>query len=294
MSWLSASDQERPWFRIRSYGVGTSDFVAGLSLVMMVVYALSPTFVAYLALSPAEVLHGFVWQLVTWPLANAPGFWTIWNAVVFWFTGRQLERELGKGRFGWMLAGTTVAGSVLAVLLSLAFRVDAPMLAGLGTLAMIVVLIFIAENPRMPFFFGIPAWVLGLVIVIIPLLQFAAVRQWLYLLQFVLNLVAAALIAKQAGLLGAYAFIPGHTYTPRQRRRVSGPTQGQRHRKAAPRTSQGASNVVQGPWFGPEPPAREDEEMDALLDKIMAQGLESLTSRERKRLEELRQQRRAR
>ena len=34
--------------------------------------------------------------------------------------------------------------------------------------------------------------------------------------------------------------------------------------------------------------------MDALLDKIMDQGLESLTWRERKRLEEVRQQRCAR
>ena len=49
-----------------------------------------------------------------------------------------------------------------------------------------------------------------------------------------------------------------------------------------------------GPRLGPEPPAREDEEMDALLDKIMAAGLDSLTPRERRRLEELRQQRRAR
>jgi hypothetical protein len=34
--------------------------------------------------------------------------------------------------------------------------------------------------------------------------------------------------------------------------------------------------------------------MDALLDKIMASGLDSLTPKERKRLEELRQQRRSR
>ena len=147
----------------------------------------------------------------------------------------------------------------------------------------------------MPFFFGIPAWVLGLVIVVIPLLQYAAARAWIYLLQFVLNLMAAAIIAKFAGLLERYAFIPGHMYTPAPRKRVTGVSRGERTRKPAPRTSTGgASNVVQGPWLGPEPPAREDEEMDALLDKIMDHGLESLTSRERKRLEELRQQRRAR
>jgi membrane associated rhomboid family serine protease len=274
--------------------VGTTDFVAGISLLMMIVYAASPAFVSYLALSPLAVLHGFVWQLVTWPLANPPSIWTIWNGAVFWFTGRQLEREVGKGRFGWMLLGITVAGSFLAVLLSLAFRVDAPMLGGLGTMSLIVVLIFIAENPRMPFFFGIPAWVLGLVIVVIPLLTYVGDRYWIGLLHFVLSIVAAAIIAKFVGLLERYAFIPGHTYTPQPRKRDVGADRSERRRKSAPRPSTGASNVVQGPWLGPEPPAREDEEMDALLDKIMDHGLESLTSRERKRLEELRQQRRAR
>src|SRR5665811_2015118 len=51
VSWLSGSDQEKPWFRIRSYGVGTSDFVAGVSLVLMVVYAVSPPFVSALVLT---------------------------------------------------------------------------------------------------------------------------------------------------------------------------------------------------------------------------------------------------
>jgi membrane associated rhomboid family serine protease len=287
VSWLSGSDQERPWFHVRSYGVGTSDFVAAVSVLMMVAAAISATFVAYLALSPALVLHGFVWQVVTWPLASDISFWTLWNAVVFWFTGRQLERQLGKGRFGWMLLAIVVSGAVLAVLLGLAFRVNAPMLGGLGTLAMIVVLIFIAENPRMPFFFGIPAWVLGLVIVILPLLQYVGGRYWIGLLHFVLSLVIAAVIAKLAGLLGQYRFIPGRMYTPGERRR-------RRRQATQPYAGAGVGNVVQGPWLAPEPPAREDEEMDALLDKIMAQGLDSLTGRERRRLEELRQQRRAR
>lgn len=295
MSWLSGSDQERPWFRIRSYGVGTTDFVAGVSLLMMVVFALSPVFVSYLALSPDRVLHGFVWEVVTWPLANAPDFFVLLNIVVFWFTGRQLERDLGKGRYGWMLLAITVAGSVLAVLLALSFRQDAPFLAGIGTLALIVVLLFIAENPRMPFFFGIPAWVLGLVMVIIPLLQLVGSRSWISLLQFVLNLMVAAVIAKFAGLLRQYKFIPGHTYTPGQRKRPRGvPREERRRHGPAARAGSSPSNVVQGPWVGPEPPAREDEEMDALLDKIMDHGLESLTARERRRLEELRQQRRAR
>ena len=291
VSWLSGSDREKPWFRIRSYGVGTTDFVAGVSVVMMVAFAISPDFVAYLALSPVRVLHGFVWEVVTWPIANAPDFLILLNIVFFWFTGRQLERQLGKGRYGWMLLGITAAGSLLAVLLALAFRVDAPFLAGMSTITLIVVLLFIADNPRMPVFFGIPAWVLGLVWLIIPLLQLVGARSWINFLQLVLNLLVAAVIAKFAGLLERYAFVPGRVYTPKQR--ALGQQRKPRRRSEARPTS-GGGTVVRGPWVGHEPPAREDEEMDALLDKIMAQGLDSLTGRERKRLEELRQQRRAR
>lgn len=282
VSWQYGSDPDRPWFRVGRFGVGTTDFVAALSLVMMVVYAISPTFVNALALVPSQLGRGFVWGLVTWPLANAPSFFTVLNAVVFWFTGRQLERQLGKARFGWMLLAITVLCSVLAVLLSLAFQANAPILAGLDTLSLLVVLLFIAENPRMPFFFGIPAWVLGAVLVAIPLLQYVAMRYWIGLLHFVLSLVGAAWIAKLAGLLERLHWVPGHMWTPGERRR--------RRRRAADANPGGV--VVQGPWSGAEPPAREDSEMDALLDKIMAQGLDSLTPRERRRLEELRQQRR--
>jgi membrane associated rhomboid family serine protease len=292
VSWLSGSDQEKPWFRIRSYGVGTTDFVAGVSVVMMLVSVASQMFVTYLALFPFMVLRGYVWQVVTWPFANGLGFLPLWNTLMFWFAGRQLEGRLGKGRFGWMLLGITVSGSILAILLSLGLRL--PPLAGLDTIALIVMLLFIAENPRMPFFFGIPAWVVGLVFVAVSLLTRVADRNWAGLLHFVITLIAAAIIAKYAGLLEVYAFVPGHAYTPRPRQRVRGVPRDSRRGRSAPRPSASASNVVQGPWFGPEPPAREDEEMDALLDKIMAHGLDSLTGRERKRLEELRQQRRAR
>ena len=286
VSWLYGSEQERPWFHIRSYGVGTSELVAGVSVLMMFIYAIAPSFVEVLVLMPYDVLHlGFVWQLVTWPLANAPSFLTLWNAVVLWFTGRSLERDIGKARFSWLLLAITLGQSVLALLLSLAFRTNGPALGGIGTLTLIVVLLFIAENPRMPFFFGIPAWVFGVIMVVIPLLQYIAMRYWLGLLLLALSLVLSAIFAKLAGLLTQYAFIPGKAISDRPRIRT-------------PKKSRGSakgSTVVQGPWSTTyEPPAREDAEMDALLDKIMASGLDSLTPKERKRLEELRQQRRSR
>jgi hypothetical protein len=55
---------------------------------------------------------------------------------------------------------------------------------------------------------------------------------------------------------------------PRRQRRPTGPT------------------VVQGPWQPTEPPAvsRDQAALDALLDKISAGGMESLTDREREQL----------
>lgn len=284
VSWLNGSEQDRPWFHIRSYGVGTSELVAGASVAMMFVFAIAPSVVYSLALQPAAVLRGSVWQLVTWPLVNAPSFWTLWNAVVLWFTGRTIERELGKGRFGWLLLAITVGQSILAVLLSLAFGVNSPILAGIGTLSLILVLLFIAENPKMPFFFGIPAWVFGVIMVVIPLLTYIAARAWLDLLLLALSLVLSAIVAKFAGLLGQYSFIPGRPVTGRPRVRKA----------RTPRSYSQGPTVVQGPWSAYEPPSASDAEMDALLDKIMAGGLDSLTPKERKRLEELRQQRRSR
>lgn len=285
MSWLYGSEQERPWFHIRSYGVGTSELVAGVSVVMMVVYAISPVFVTALALQPAMVMQrGYVWQVLTWPLFAAPGLGAIFDAVVLWLMGRQVERELGKRRFGWMLLALVVGESILALLLALAFRANSPILAGLSSLATVIVLIVIAENPKMPFFFRIPAWVIGLVIILIPFLSSLASRNWLGLLHLVLSLALAAIIAKFAGMLSRYAFIPGQMITGQPRVRTP---------KASRRTGQD-STVVQGPWTTYEPPAREDAEMDALLDKIMAGGLDSLTPKERKRLEALRQERRSR
>jgi hypothetical protein len=120
--------------------------------------------------------------------------------------------------------------------------------------------------------------------VVIPLLQYVAARYWLGLLLLALSLVLSAIFAKLAGLLSQYAFIPGTMISDRPRPRT----------KKSSRRSGPDATVVQGPWTTYEPPAREDVEMDALLDKIMASGLDSLTPKERKRLEELRQQRRAR
>jgi hypothetical protein len=54
--------------------------------------------------------------------------------------------------------------------------------------------------------------------------------------------------------------------------------------RSAQRTS---PSVVTGPWGGPPTNAADQHELDALLDKISAQGIDSLSKGEKQRLNEL-------
>jgi hypothetical protein len=156
-------------------------------------------------------------------------------------------------------------------------------LAGLQSLGILVLLVFIAEYPLRRFFFNIPGWVIGLIYIGITVIQYLGVRQWFELIAFLLSLVVAALMARAVGLLQEQTWLPNlairrRPRTPKkQRRRPTGPT------------------VVAGPWEQTVVPVSRDQAaLDALLDKISASGMDSLSDREREQLMELRERLRRR
>lgn len=277
----SAGGQHDPWFRIGTLEVTTTMFVVVVSSVVLVMSAFAPALSLGLALFPDRLLVGHVWRLVTWPLANDIGFDGIWAVVTiffFWYFGSTLEEDLGRSRMARLLLWLTVSMSILAVVLSAPFGWGQPFLVGLGRLQLVVLLVWIAERPQARFLFNIPAWVFGVVIVAIQLLQLTRFRSWLVLLHLVLSLAISAVIARQFGLLSQYAAIP-HVASTRPRRT--------RRPRAAP---SGGSSVVAGPWAGSSPPRVDTDraKLDALLDKISESGMDSLSSSERKQLEVLR------
>jgi hypothetical protein len=140
-----------------------------------------------------------------------------------------------------------------------------------------VLLVFIAEYPHARFFFNIPGWVIGAVIIALYVLGYVGNRQWLYLINFLLGLVLTALVARSWGLMSEWGQVPQIRVKRRTRRK---------RRRSQP----GAPSVVQGPWQpAPTPPVSRDQaELDALLDKISAGGMESLTDQERDQLMVLR------
>lgn len=273
-------DSSRPWFRVGQFDVTTTVLVTALGAASMFLWAASPPVGYRFALISDFVLEGQIWRLITWPLANEPTLWFVIGLAIFWYFGSQLEALMGRDRFAWFLGVVTVAPAIVAVLLG----IDQ---AGFRPLQFVVFLVFIAQYPFARFFFGIPAWVLGVVFVGLEVLQLVGLRDTRGLLFLLITLIIAAVTARSFGLLEGLAFIPAVPLPGSRRQRA--PRRARRS-KRTPRPSRSATaGVIDGPWAPPQAADQDSlqRELDALLDKIAAGGMDSLTSGEKRRLNEL-------
>lgn len=283
----NASD---PWFRIGTLDVNTTMLVVLASVATMFVWAASQNAWLNLALLPDSVRGGEVWRLLTWPLANQPGIWEVLTIAIFWYFGREIEGLLGRSRFAVMLLLLAVIPGLVGTALDIGdFSLRAVQLA--------VFLVFIAEYPTARFFFGIPAWAIGAVIVGVQVLQYLGFRETERILLLFVTIAVAALTARSMGLAQSLPWIPKLPYP--------GTAGGgrQRSRRRAPRPAGGGA-VIDGPWGAssrggggagaplPQPPRpgddpRDQAELDLLLDKISANGMDGLSTEEKRRLNEL-------
>ena len=293
-----------PWFRIGSLDVTTTVFAIGLNVAVMVVYAIDKASLFRLVMFRPLVTKGEVWRLFTWPFATVPTLNAAFMLGFFWFVGRDLEGQFGRLRFAKFL--TTIA----VVVLLLALALDEP-LVGFRLIVTAAFIAYIAENPRRPFFFGIPAWILGAVYVGIDVLQYAGDRQT-KLIILLFGAIGTALV-----LLRGYGWGSEVPWVPRVQippllggpvRPGASPNRSAKSTKAnvakAPkkkRRATGGATVVTGPLgergtatatdaagTGPRLPRTgpvTQADVDLVLDKIAASGLASLTEDERDVLE---------
>lgn len=268
----------QPWFTVGQVAVTTTVLVTVLGAASMVLWAISQSLILELALIPELVRDGQLWRLITWPLANQPTLWTIIGLAIFWYFGREIESLMGRNRFAWTIGFLTLVPALAATVLSL------PQ-AGFRPLQFAVFLLFIAQYPFARFFFGIPAWALGAVFIALEVLQLVGLREYGGIVFLGVSLLTAAVVGKSYGLMEQFAVIPslplpGRESSGRSTRR----RRGNRRRHAARSSAPG--EVVSGPWSPPGDPSLQHE-LDALLDKIAAGGMESLSADEKRRLNEL-------
>ena len=257
-----------PWFRIGNLDIGSAALLGLMCVVSVIVYALEPIdkpILTKLALIPSEVRSGEVWRIFTWPLANGLDqqlLWVIVAIAVLWYFGSRLEEQVGRVRFAWYLF-------TIIVIRVDGLALDLPRPE--STVQLVVLLTFIAEYPNVRFFFGIPAWVLGAVYVAAEFLQLLGDRAGRNLIFFVVSLLTAVFAGRAFGMLEAYPWIP----------KISFP-----HRGRKPKRSRRPA-VVAGPWAGSNTYSHDQTELDDLLDKISATGMNSLSKAEKERLNEL-------
>ncbi len=284
---LGGPDRHDPWFRIGTLDIGSAALAGVLAVVGLIGYSIAPGLFGGLALDSYAVTHGQIWRLATWPIPNPPTIWTAISIAILWYFGMQLERTVGRFRFGFFLVALTVLVGLVGLLFQVLLYGASPLgltyqLFGLNQLGLLVLLTFIAEHPRVRFFFNIPGWILGLVYVGIQFLSFVSVGDVIGLLVFIAGLLIAALLARSIGLLAEVEWLPILRGPRRGPKRQKPP----RPTKRPKRRSSDSGSVVAGPWTTAAD--KDQAEFDALLDKINEAGMASLSEREVRRLHALR------
>ena len=281
------------WFRAGNYDITTTDILCGLSVLSMFVWGVFRDAWNKLPFAPALVRDFEVWRLVTWPIATEPAIWPLLGIVFFWLFGQQLESLFGRGKFVvWVLALTIVPALILTLLGPLNVKIDFMVQFGLSSLFLGGIWVYAATYPGVKWFEVVPLWALAAVFTVLNLLQYLGDDQTGQVI-FLLASIGVALVAgRSLGLATGWPIphIPldgvGSGSSGRSKKKSKS------KRSAAPAKPGG---VVQGPWKNapapappPTGPSPADQiELDSLLDKIGANGMDSLTGDEKKRLNDL-------
>ena len=259
-----------PWFRIGALDVTTTVLVSLLCGVMIFVWAAQPSSLEPLVLLPDKVRSGQLWRLVTWPFVSAPDPKTLWTVVriaLFWWFGRDVEAQIGRIKFAVLLLCVVLASGLAAT----GFDVG---LAGLRYVELAIFILYVAEHPGAQFFFGIPGWIIGAVFVGTEVLDLVGSRAWELIGVLVVALASGLLAGRHFGLAAEQEWIP-HLNAKRSATR-----------RSRAKRAKGGQVVVSGPWGSAPPSTADQAEVDRLLDKISAVGMDGLNADEKRRLKE--------
>jgi membrane associated rhomboid family serine protease len=234
-----------------------------------------------LALSVDGLKHGKVWQLLSFQfLHTCPWPWhVLFNCLGLYFFGRPVEEIVGEKRFLGLYLLSGLAGGLLQVLVTMVLprHMDIPVVgASAGVCGMIA--IFCAINPMQE----LTAWIYFLPITI---------RARYFLIGLTAYSVFGTLVplgsVAHAAHLGGIMLGLGYV---RFARRYSGDRRPLFPWGRLQRSPAGPSRAKHSRWQRrgadrQDSPEFISREIDPILDKISAQGLDSLTEKERRILD---------
>ncbi len=247
------------------------------------------------ALSLDGLKHGYVWQLLTFQFMHASIFHILFNSLTIFFFGRQVEANLGPAKFLTIYFSGGIIGGLLQMLGAIFWptHIGACVVgASAGGMALIAAFATLYPDEVVTWFIYIfPVsmrakyfvWAIAVISVLCTLFPFPP-----FSLIFGTNV---ANIAHLGGMLTGYAFvllfIQGHWHMPQWKLPA---------RQSAPRELAVKRAGKNSSWNSKSIPPAEDlsaaeflqKEVDPILDKISASGIQSLTPREREILEKAR------
>jgi membrane associated rhomboid family serine protease len=233
----------------------------------------------YFALSLAGLEHGFVWQLLTFQFMHAGWMHLIFNSLAIYFFGRSVETVLGRARFLAIYFSSGILGGVVQMLFALLIPkyFDAPVVgASAGACGLVATFAVINWTERFT-----------LLIYFIPVTMRGKTLLWGSIVFVLIGMAdvnsgvanAAHLGGILAGFFLAHRFFHGGP-------QLEFPARGE------PREFTAAARGKKKFWSSADEPVEESSaaeflqnEVDPILEKISAQGIQSLTARERETLE---------
>jgi len=256
-------DNYSPLTRIGNFPVYASTLLAALHGITLIFTALAmaagaESFLQTFVFSSQSVAHQWdLWQAVTYAFVHRPPYWLflleLYMLVVF---GREIEVYLGRKQFIQLYAGLLLAPPVLFVLAGLAGWPS--IFWGSSTLHFGIFVAFTLLYPTAEILFTIQARWVALALLAINSLQCLALADYTTLAALAAESVAACLI------VGYFQGRFSSSY-PKETIRI----------KVRPNPRE------------PRPSAIDDnlDSIDPILEKISRQGMNSLSARERERLQ---------
>jgi membrane associated rhomboid family serine protease len=233
----------------------------------------------YFYLSLDGLKHGYIWQLLTFQFMH--GGWThiIFNSLTIFFFGRPVETALGRNRFLGLYFVSGVIGGVVQMLLALVVPAFDLPVVGASAGAAGLVAAFAVINWTEPF---------TLIFYFVPITMRGKTLLWGAIGVAILGLVNVKSNVANAAHLGG--ILAGFIYA-RQILHGNWPQWNFFHRRERPRET--VATRTRENKFWRSAPADEEvptdqfvqNEVDPILDKISAHGIQSLTAREREILE---------
>ena len=276
-----------------AYESGMS-LTARLTIVLVVVFALQcindvylrTNAESWLALTYDGLRHGWAWQLLTFQFLHANVMHIVMNLICFWWLGHFAENVLGKKRFMLALFGCGVAGGLLQGILMLIF----PGVYGLevvgasaGVSGLLAIFALLEKETEIRFYMILPMPAIALLWI------WGGISLFFTVVPTAFRSGGVANAAHLGGILAGIAWVKlgwHHDY-------VKLPWEAWAERfanmRARSKSVKAGKPVVVGrpdrPAAVPGSDEATSEEVDAVLDKISARGINSLTARERAILE---------